>query len=55
VNKVGEHAKKGEILIQINTKYFCPTEVDLLIFDPSKAKTQLGWQQEYDLDDWLSI
>lgn len=50
LNEVGKHAETGEILIQIDPKYFRPTEVDLLIGDPSKAKTQLGWQPEYDLE-----
>jgi GDPmannose 4,6-dehydratase len=50
VNEVGKHAETGEILIQVDPKYFRPTEVDLLIGDPTKAKTQLGWQPEYDLE-----
>ncbi len=29
--------------------YLRPTEVDLLITDPTKAKTQLGWECQYDL------
>lgn len=50
LNEVGKHAETGEILIQIDPKYFRPTEVDLLIGDPSKAITQLGWKPEYDLE-----
>ncbi|RYF92341.1 MAG: GDP-mannose 4,6-dehydratase, partial [Chitinophagaceae bacterium] len=30
--------------------YYRPTEVDLLIGDPTKAQTQLGWKPKYDLD-----
>jgi len=30
-------------------RYFRPTEVDLLIGDPTKAKTKLNWEPEYDL------
>jgi GDPmannose 4,6-dehydratase len=41
--------EKGKIVLRINPKYYRPTEVDLLIGDPSKAKKQLGWQPEYDL------
>lgn len=41
--------EKGKIVLRINPKYYRPTEVDLLIGDPGKAKKQLGWQPEYDL------
>ncbi|MFT7155082.1 MAG: GDPmannose 4,6-dehydratase [Parvicella sp.] len=41
--------KKGQEVIKIDPKYFRPTEVDLLIGDPSKAKQKLGWDPEYDL------
>jgi len=41
--------EKGKIVMRINPKYYRPTEVDLLIGDPTKAKTKLGWQPEYDL------
>ena len=39
----------GKEILSIDSKYFRPTEVDLLIGDPSKAKTKLGWKLEYDL------
>ncbi len=39
----------GTVVVRIDSRYFRPTEVDLLIGDPSKAKTQLGWEPEYDL------
>ncbi len=41
--------KEGQEVIRIDPKYFRPTEVDLLIGDPSKAKEKLGWVPEYDL------
>lgn len=40
----------GDEIIRIDPKYFRPTEVELLIGDPTKAKTKLGWQLHYDLD-----
>ena len=40
----------GEILIKIDPIYFRPTEVDLLIGDPTKSKNKLGWEPEYDLE-----
>jgi GDPmannose 4,6-dehydratase len=38
--------KLGDIVVQINPRYFRPTEVDTLIGDPSKAKEKLGWVPE---------
>ena len=41
-----EVGKRG---LSVDPSYFRPTEVDLLIGDPSKAKNKLGWVPEYDL------
>ena len=43
VEEIGKDAESGEVLVRIDPKYFRPTEVDLLIGDPSKAKDKLGW------------
>ncbi len=39
----------GKEIISIDPRYFRPTEVELLIGDPTKAKTKLGWIPEYNL------
>jgi len=39
----------GKQVISIDPQYFRPTEVDLLIGDPTKSKTKLGWVPKYDL------
>ena len=39
----------GTVVVQVDPAYFRPTEVDLLLGDPTKAKTKLGWQPEHDL------
>ena len=39
----------GESLIKVDPRYFRPTEVDLLLGDPTKSKTKLNWKPEYDL------
>lgn len=44
-----EYLKPGTIVVQVDEKYFRPTEVDLLLGDPTKANTQLGWKPKYDL------
>jgi GDPmannose 4,6-dehydratase len=40
----------GKEVLSVNPKYFRPTEVDLLIGDPTKANEKLGWVPEYDLE-----
>ena len=40
----------GKEILEVDSKYFRPTEVDLLIGDPSKAKTKLGWIPQYTLE-----
>jgi len=45
----GPLQKGATPIIQVDPRYFRPTEVDLLIGDSSKAKKQLGWMPEYDL------
>lgn len=42
--------KKGDVVMRIDPKYFRPTEVELLIGDPTKAKRELQWTLTYDLD-----
>ena len=44
----------GRQVVAVDPRYFRPTEVDLLIGDPTKAKTQLGWQPRYDLQQLVS-
>jgi GDPmannose 4,6-dehydratase len=39
----------GTTVVKVDPKYFRPTEVDLLLGDPTKSKTQLGWEPKYDL------
>jgi GDPmannose 4,6-dehydratase len=41
--------KKGSCVLEVDPRYFRPTEVELLIGDPSKAMNELGWKPEYDL------
>jgi len=42
--------EKGSCVVEVDPRYFRPTEVDLLIGDPSKAKKNLGWEPQYDLN-----
>lgn len=46
VEEKGLCAKTGKVLVEIDPRYFRPTEVELLIGDASKAKAKLGWSHE---------
>jgi GDPmannose 4,6-dehydratase len=41
--------KFGQTVVKVDPRYFRPTEVDLLLGDPTKANTKLGWKPKYDL------
>jgi len=41
----------GKLVVAVDPKYFRPTEVDLLLGDPSKAEQKLGWKREHNLED----
>jgi GDPmannose 4,6-dehydratase len=45
----GKFLKPGTVVVQVDEKYFRPTEVELLLGDPTKANTKLGWIPKYDL------
>lgn len=47
--EISSFVKEGQEILAVDPRYFRPTEVDLLIGDPSKAKNQLGWEPKYDL------
>jgi GDPmannose 4,6-dehydratase len=44
----------GKLIVSVDEKYFRPTEVELLIGDPSKSNTKLGWKPKYDLQGLVS-
>jgi GDPmannose 4,6-dehydratase len=44
LEEVGVDAKSGEVVIEVDPRYFRPTEVDFLLGDPSKAHRVLGWK-----------
>ena len=51
VNEIGTCARTGKPLVQIDPRYFRPTEVDLLIGNPAKAERLLGWKATTTLAD----
>jgi len=57
VTKLGlnpDALKPGQTIVKIDSKYFRPTEVELLIGDATKAKEKLGWIPKYDLQALVS-
>ncbi len=49
----GSSLEIGQIVVEVDPKYYRPTEVDLLIGDARKAKEKLGWEPKYNLDDLI--
>ena len=49
----GINPKDGKVLVQVDPRYYRPTEVDLLVGDPAKAKKLLGWKHHYTLDQLI--
>jgi GDPmannose 4,6-dehydratase len=50
VDEKGINTKTGKVIVEVDPRYFRPTEVDLLIGDPSKAMKELGWKHKYTLE-----
>ena len=52
IDEIGVDAADEErVLVKIDPQYFRPTEVDLLLGDPTKAKNKIGWESETSFDD----
>ncbi|QTA38486.1 GDP-mannose 4,6-dehydratase [Thermosipho ferrireducens] len=48
-----QHLKKGKTVVEVDPKYFRPTEVDILLGDASKAREKLGWKPEVTFDELI--
>lgn len=51
VNEKGIDKNTGQILVHVNTQFFRPAEVDILLGDPTKAKQKLGWKREISFEE----
>lgn len=49
IDEKGIDKATGKVLIEVDPRYFRPAEVDLLLGDSSKARRELGWKPQYDL------
>ncbi len=54
IHEVGIDRETGKILIEIDKNYFRPTEVDLLLGDPAKAKRLLGWEPKVTFEELVN-
>ena len=55
VEEEGINVKTGDVLVKIDPHYFRPTEVDLLLGDPSKAREKLGWKHKTSFEELVSM
>ncbi len=53
VDEKGKDVNSGKILVEVDPKYFRPTEVELLVGDPSLAEKKLGWKRTYSFEDLI--
>lgn len=54
VDERGRCAQSGDVLVAIDPVYFRPTEVDLLLGDPTKARTVLGWEHSTSMEQLVA-
>lgn len=54
-NEIGRDRSTGKVLIQIDTNYYRPTEVDILLGNPAKAKRDLDWQPKTSFYELVKI
>jgi GDPmannose 4,6-dehydratase len=50
----GVDAQTGDVLVEVDARYFRPTEVDVLVGDASKARTKLGWSHRVSFDELVT-
>jgi GDPmannose 4,6-dehydratase len=55
VEEIGVDMKSGKTIVQVDPQYFRPTEVDILIGDPSRAKEKLGWEPKVKFHELVKI
>jgi GDPmannose 4,6-dehydratase len=55
IEEVGLLKSSGKVVVSIDPRYFRPTEVDILIGNPAKAKEKLGWQPKTTFKDLVKI
>lgn len=54
-NEKGIDVSSGKVVVEVSPRYYRPTEVELLIGDPSKAKAKLGWEPQVKFEELVRI
>ena len=54
ISEIGINTETGKTIVEVDEKYFRPTEVELLLGDPTKAKKELGWQTTYSFQELVT-
>jgi GDPmannose 4,6-dehydratase len=54
-NEQGIDRKSGQALVRIDPRYFRPTEVELLLGDPTRARTKLGWTPKVSFEELVVL
>jgi len=55
LNETGVDKDTGRVLVRVSEKFFRPAEVDLLLGDPTKAKTRLGWKPRVSFEELVEM
>lgn len=55
IDEKGLDRTSGRVLVEVDPRYFRPTEVDLLLGDPTKAKIKLGWEPKTTLPELVAM
>ena len=53
LDEKGYDSESGNLIVEVDSRYFRPTEVETLLGDPSKAKQELGWEPKITLEDMV--
>jgi GDPmannose 4,6-dehydratase len=54
-SEIGRDRKTGKILVEVDPKFYRPAEVELLLGDPTKAKTKLGWKPKITFEKLVEV
>jgi GDPmannose 4,6-dehydratase len=54
IDEKGVNGKTGDVLVEVDEKYFRPVEVELLLGDPSKAEKELNWERRVSFQELVS-
>ena len=54
VDEIAINKANGKVVVKVNPKFFRPAEVDILLGDPTKAETKLGWKRDIDFSELVT-